>query len=1088
MTIAPSTAPASLAAARPATRFLLVAFFVSGATSLVFEVVWMRDLGLLFGATALAVASILAAYMAGLGLGGFLGGRVAARLRRPLLAYGLLEAAVALYALGLPALLHGLAPLTRALYQSYTPHFSTFSLLRFGLAFAALLVPTTLMGATLPVLARAVEAPGERGDLQVGRLYAANTFGALAGTLLAGFYLVPALGLFRGSLAATLAGLALSAVVLLQARRLGALPDAVPAPAPAAADSTEEGESEEAISPFLRAAVLVGFGLSGATSMAGEVLWSRALVQVIGGSTYAFSTILAAFLGGISLGSALVARRAERLRDPLLWLGLVEVLAAAATLLALNAFEPMTAIYRLMAGAGPGGRGPLALGVKVFACTALILPTALCLGAAFPLAVSLYARGRGLAARVGELYGANTLGCIAGSLVAGFLLVPRLGLERGLALAAAVNLAVGLVLLLQARGLSGGLRLATLGVLVLFGAVLLLKAPRWDLAFIAAGSHTGDGSRRLLFWEPGYSATISVNTGREAHVPTLALRTDGKTDASDFGDLDTQVQLALVPLIFHPDPKDFLVIGFATGTTCGAVLKDARVQRMDVLEIEPAMLAASHYFDHMNGRPLEDPRTHVIENDARNYYRVAPRRYDAIVSEPSNPWLAGPSHLFTAEAFREAHQLLRPGGVMVQWMQAYSMQPATAASILRAFREAFPHVRVISLGHQHDTLLLGSEQPLALNLEELQARMVPLQAELARTTLRDAWSLAAELVGDERSVDALTAGAPANTDDNGFVEFHAPRDGDAPTFLTWLTSTYEGPGDELLAQGRPAAEIGARLAFRQLLYENLEPVAGVARFLDGHGQPAMAQRVRHLRTLTLDAAPPATRWEAAVARLSAWLGDRPQPPLLPEESGAEGLEAQFAAWVAPNGSTPAAVAPPFRFLAAERAAAHGDCAALREVMPLALRLRESVLFTGFASNSANARALARAFSACGDPDTAATFTQVAERDRASFAADLLQLTPPQPLAALALDPESTAARLMLAQQRCAEGDAAGELEVLTPLVQLEGWRAPQVQRLAFLSRDLPADHPARKVVAAAWPYVPAEERHPLERCPQAGQD
>jgi spermidine synthase len=1081
----PEAAPAD--AQRRLERFLLLAFFVSGATGLIFEVVWTRQLVLVFGATSLAVSSVLAAYMAGLGLGGVLGGRLAERITRPLVVYGLLEGAVAIYGLAVPLIFRGLEPLYRALHHAYAPNFLTFSALRFVVVFFALLMPTTLMGATLPVLARFAAQRGRRADVGVSRLYAANTFGAVAGTLLAGFVLLERLGLFRANLCAAGAGLLLCAGVVLLARRLP-----VAKAATASEPGTEAGllpaDADDDDDAHLGRFIAFGFAVSGAASMINEVVWTRALVLLIGPSTYAFSVMLATFLAGLALGSALGAWRAPRLARPVLWLGIIEVLAAGTTLLALGAFEPMESIYRAFSGAEAGGRGPLALGVKALTAAALLMPTAICFGASFPLAAAAYARGKSLASRVGELYGANTLGCIVGSLAAGFFLVPRLGLEPALTIAATLNLAIGVLFYLRQHDLSSGLRLAGLVAFGIFGLAMVTHGPRWDPAYLAAGVRSGPNALvEVVFNEPGYNATISVTRAHVQHVPNLSLRTDGKPDASDIGDLDTQVQIGLVPLLLHPDPQDVLVVGFASGTTCGAVLKDPRVKRMDVLEIERAMVHASHLFDHMNGRPLEDPRTHLIETDARNHYRVSEQKYDVIVSEPSNPWLSGPSHLFTQEAFGEAHGLLKPGGIMIQWMQGYSLHPDTAATILAAFRQAFPHVRIFSIPQANDFMIVGSDRAIPLDLAAIdaRARQPAVAQELSRTGVQGALDLIAEEVGDQGSVDLLTAGHPANSDDNGYVEFHAPKDkNQAQQLASWLSKPYAGPYDELLAGGMSPEEIGGQMGFRVALFEELEMAPAMRRWLSAHQAQAAADRLDDAIFLRAPRAPPQTKWQALLARTALWLASRPQPVRFEgiAESFETPREGAFLSAMATGTEELTGADPLFRFVRLRKAAERGECARLDAQWTDIVGMREQATPVGLALTAANAHETATALARCGRAVEADAFSGLEHRTRTNLASFMLFAEGAAPEEALGIDPENQAALLRLASARCKAGDVAGEVAALTRIVATDAWRTGPAARLAFLARDRPASDLARAAALHAVPYFLPGEPHQLEGC------
>lgn len=1104
---------------------LLCAFFVSGLSGLLFEVVWTRLLVTVFGATSLAVASVLAAYMAGLGLGSLLGGRLADRLRRPLLAYALLEGGVALFGLAVPAGVAALTPLYRALYQAYSPHFLTFSLLRFSLLFFLLLVPTTLMGATLPILSR-FAAPDARGAAPVvARLYAVNTAGAVLGTLLAGLVLLPQVGLRATSGIACAVGLTLClAVMCLAWRHERALPPAAlatvttdaPVPpgvaeakaasSPADRSSISPAETRVATPPSdpphavawtpsrsaldaertsapavrpsaIELTVLLGLAVTGAASMIDEVAWTRALVQLVGPSTYAFSLMLAVFLAGLALGSGGAGWLLQRLGRPRLFFGLTQGLIGGASIVALLSFEPVQLLYRLVTGAAPGGRGPLALGMKALCAALLLLPTTLLIGAAFPLATAALVRTRErVGSRVGLVYAANTFGCILGSLLAGFLLVPSLGIERALQLAAALNIGVGVVMFGLGEALTPRLRAAGLLALLFFGLTVALRPLSWDGLLLTLGEHSAD--QALVFSRPGYNATVAVTLSKHRR-PMLTLSTDGKPDGSDVGDLHTQVQLGLVPMLFHDHPQKVLVVGLATGITAGAALADPRVRQLDVLEIERAMVDASHFFDAVNGRPLADPRTRLIEIDARNYYRAAAARYDVIISEPSNPWMSGPSHLFTREAFAEARALLRPGGVMLQWVQGYSLRPKTAATLFGAFREQFPHVLVLRVQNQHDFLLLGSERPLPLDLEALSRRLGPLEPALRRGGLEDAWDLVAEVVGDQASLARLTAGVPPNSDDNGAVEFGAPWDvGAQGDLVSWLVRAYPGPYATLLDQGASPQQIGGRLGFR--MGENFAPAMAepLERFLRAHGQAPLASEVAalvHLRSNASREENP-DAWVELLRRQRAWLfGEKPRQGPLELGLSPNTLEVQWLAAV--RGEVPAPLDDvvfdrPLGPMEARALADQGECEPVKAALPWFWQL----LLPGVGPNLGLARAaamgaeMAGALRRCQEPALAATVDGAAQRWRSELATLLAKASPERAHDALVFDGDSEEAWRQLAIASCQAKDRAGERTALLKLVALRPWDARFVARLSAISGDAP-DAAVRAAIERARPYA-----------------
>ncbi|MEW6271792.1 MAG: fused MFS/spermidine synthase, partial [Thermodesulfobacteriota bacterium] len=771
----------------PTERRTLVAvaacFFLSGLGSLALEVVWTRELRLVFGSTTLAASTILVAYMLGLGLGGLAGGRVAGRLANGVRAYGWVEIAIGLYALVVPWLLAQLPALNRTLLAGLD--FWPAALCRFALALALLLVPTALMGATLPILVAALTRRDPRIGAQTGLLYGLNTLGAVVGVFATTFVLFRALGLMWTNRAGALLDVAVGvvALVLVAPRITGAGADGAAASARAPAARRETRASGRVpVGVLLAVYAVVGF-----TALLYEVGWSRALAVVFGSSIYAFSSMLGAFLAGIALGSLIFRRWVDGTRSPVVLLagGMVALaLLASCTTIALPHLPGM--FLRVVESWGlDSGRIALA---QVVMCALVMLPPTLVLGGLFPLVARVLAdEVEDVGEAVGRVYFANTLGSAAGAFATGFVLLPALGLRETLALGAALDLlGAALLLVTGARAVRGkSLALAPLAAAALLLVVPLpfdrqaltrgvFKAPDAELDF-GIGLLPVDGRpvQELLFYRDGINATVSVH--REEGI--VALRVNGKVDASSFGDMSTQVLLGQIPLLFGPPARNVLVIGYASGVTTGSVATHASVERIDAVEIEPAIVEASRFFDRVSGSPLDDPRVELVLDDARSYLAATDERYDVIISEPSNPWMSGVSNLFTREFFAIAKGALAPGGRLLQWVQLYALDPRSLASIVAAVRAELPYVYGFAdFSGSPDLLLLATDRPLArADLPRWEALPGPVQDDLERIgnfSTADLWGLMRVTPQD---VDALVAKAPVvNGDDNMFIELGTP--------------------------------------------------------------------------------------------------------------------------------------------------------------------------------------------------------------------------------------------------------------------------------------------------------------------------
>jgi len=773
-----------------AVQALLVLFLLSGAVSLVYETIWARQLRLVLGASQLAVAIVLAAFMAGLALGGLAAARWAGRAPRPLLAYALLEAFIGAYALALPWLLNLATPLYLAWYGALTPEPALAGAMQFGLLGGLLLPPAAAMGATLPLAARFAAGRWPQAGREVGRLYGANTLGATLGAALAGFLLLPWLGVA----ATTWAAAGLSTLLALAAGGLAAASRPLPPPAPIPLQLRGQP-------PAQLPALLAVAGLGGGAALLCEVAWFRLLTLILGGSAYAFSIMLLAFLLGIGLGGWAGGAAADRSLAKGGRPRVLGHLAGLQMLLALLCWGAMFLyaelplsfvwLYDHLASQRPWllwpGQALLAL--------AVMLPPALLMGASFPYLVRAAAGPpEGLSRPVGLIYGVNTLGALAGAALGGLLLLPALHIRGTVLAAALVNLAAALIagLCLLAASRAQRLRAAALTLACgLLAALLLLVRPPWDPLLMTAGLYRyvgmlSDRSREgvlafavqpydLLFYQEGPSAVITVGRHRITH--HLWLATNGKVDASSHADLKTQVLLGHLPLLFRPQSRRVLVIGLGSGITAGAVTLHRAPRRIEVVEIEPAAAAASRLFADYNHRYFDDPRLRLHLNDARHHLLLCPDgAYDLISSEPSNPWLSGVSNLFTAEFFALGRRKLAPGGVWAQWLHTYAMTGRDLRSLLATFADAFAHARLFRV-NESDLILLGSDAPLPLSARALQAslsRRPAVAEELAAVEVLEATDLLGLYQMDRPRLLALGRGVPRNTDDNLLIEYSAP--------------------------------------------------------------------------------------------------------------------------------------------------------------------------------------------------------------------------------------------------------------------------------------------------------------------------
>jgi len=600
------------------------------------------------------------------------------------------------------------------------------------------------------------------------------------------------------------------------------------------ADGDGDGSKDAGVvSPLQRRVALWAFAVSGAAAMTYQVLWSRALAIVIGSSVYSFTLILLAFLVGLAAGAALWARLSRRSADPVRWLAATHLGVVAMVLLSGFLIDKLPAAFLgLLRGESFTADGILFCQFLLAALA--VLPATLFLGGVMPLTVRIYTSGLDRVGRdVGDAYSVNTLGAIVGSFAAGFVVLPGVGLRRGLLGAAAVSAAVGAALCAVSRGSPAKRGAAAAGALAVTAAAMLLL-PKWDLGHFQAGLFRVSIAKEivesgrwavpeLLEYDDGISTTVSV----ERWGKHLALKNNGKVDASNGDDMPTQIMVGLMPLLFHPGaldrPPRVAVVGYGSGVTVGAVTQFP-IAHADVVELEPAIVRASRWFADVNHRPDANPKVRILLDDGRNFLGRSDDTYDVVISEPSNPWITGVSNLFTADYWTMARRRLAEGGVFCQWAQLYELSPTNIKTILRTFASVFPYTYVFSAEDlSSDLILVATNRPLALDRARLARNFAneSVRRELLRADVRSADDLLAYLLLTPEEVAAFTAGADVNTDDNAKIEFGAPRDLlDYMRYDPYLARIYgEGwpygrfePWLTGLGEGRARAEAEAHIA------------------------------------------------------------------------------------------------------------------------------------------------------------------------------------------------------------------------------------------------------------------------------------
>ena len=735
---------------------LVCLLILSGICALVYQVLWLRLLALTFGVTTHAASTVLASFMGGLALGSFVAGRLADRVRHPLRLFGLVELSIGLCALATPTALAGVHRLYIAVFPHLPESLALATAVRFLLSFAVLLVPTALMGATLPIVVKSSVARLDRIGTRVGVLYASNTAGAIAGALLAGFYLVPQVGLTRSFLLAACANALVGVIAVITSRYVRAVPLAdIDAPV-----------MEASVIPRVSYVVLGVFAISGFASLALEVIWFRVLIVFLGPTTYAFTLMLASVLAGIAAGSAMVAP-VMRLRID--WLQALAVLQMGAAVVAVQSFSSLRRAARVpewlsSLAAWPGSDFLLPAAVATIVA---IFPTAVFMGLAFPVGLRLWAgaesAARHTAARIGVFYSLNVCGGIVGSIVAGFVLLPELGSRASLIAVSALFLLSGLLVQAVLARQRPALTVLVAGGAVFVFAVQALAVPQ-PLDIARRRVHPGAPT---LWQEEGIQTTVTVAGGPGTGNRLLYL--NGRHQADDAPAMVfIHRRIGALPAVLHPRPRRALVVGLGGGVTPGALSQFPGIQ-LDIVELSDSVVRAAAFFSHVNFDVLNRGNVRMHVDDGRNFLLRTRAQYDVITADAIFPELAGANNVNSVEYFRLVRNALAPDGVALHWNGGSTGTQYNL--ILRAFVAAFPEATLWGDG----TLMVGTKQSLTLSRSRIEAM-------LADPATRDVLSLMHVESFDhlERmfranpaDIRAFVGEGPLLTDDKPAIEYFA---------------------------------------------------------------------------------------------------------------------------------------------------------------------------------------------------------------------------------------------------------------------------------------------------------------------------
>ena len=749
---------------------LLLLFVGSGCAALIYEIVWFQLLQLVIGSSAVSLGVLLGTFMGGMCLGSLFLARTISRRQHPLRVYAFLELGIALVGI---LLLFGM-PLLGGIYIAWGGSGVSGILLRGVAASICLLPPTLLMGATLPAMSRWVESTPEVSWL--GFFYGGNIGGGVIGCLLAGFYLLRVHDTAFATFVAVGLNVLVAGVALAIAK---ATPDVQPAEDVAAAPLVRSSDAWP---------VYVAIGLSGMTALGAEVIWTRLLSLLFGATVYTFSLILAVFLFGLGIGSSLGSALAGRVARPRLALGWCQMLLCAA--MAWTAYMLTQSLPYWPINPSISTDPWFNFQLDLVRCLWAILPGAILWGASFPLALASVATGGKDPARlVGGVYAANTLGAIIGSVTASLLLVVWLGSQRAQQVLVLLSAVSALLMFESAAGEAAGKkpRVQFVGTLLLAagmgGAVLLARTIQPVPGILVAYGRyaaTRIGGAEIIYVGEGWNASVAVSRLSNG---VLNYHNAGKVQASsEPQDMRLQRMLGHMTTLIPRKPESVLVIGCGAGVTAGAVSVDPNVKTLTIAEIEPLVpKVVSKYFSNYNFAVVDNPKTHVVLDDARHFLLTTNQKFDAITSDPLDPWVKGAAMLYTKEFFETAKAHLNPGGAVTLFVQLYESNSAAVKSEIATFLEVFPGGVVwgnTNNGAGYDLVLLGQAEPTQIDVEAVQARlsspaMTPVAKSLSEIGMFSAVDLFANYAGTKADLAPWLADATINRDRNLRLQYLA---------------------------------------------------------------------------------------------------------------------------------------------------------------------------------------------------------------------------------------------------------------------------------------------------------------------------
>ena len=764
-------------------------FVISGIAGLIYQVVWFKYLSLFLGNTTYAQMTVLATFLGGLAFGNYLFGKRSDSITNPVRVYSLLELFIGVYCLLYPTInsLVGNLFLSTASNLNLISKPFLFTGTRFLVAVILLFLPATAMGGTLPVLSNFFVERLQDARKEIATLYFLNSFGAVIGVVFAGFVLIKEFGLDITIYSTAFLNIFAGLVGFYLSRKQNKLLERELV----AAEDSNHKDLFEVDKQTVKRVVLVA-GISGMAALLYEMVWVRLLINFFGSSTYAFSIMLMAFIGGITLGSLVISRNVLKKYNYVKLMTFLQGAIGFSTMFALLFYERLPYLLWKVSALFSKSRESfeLFLAVEFIICFCLMLLPTLFMGMSLPVASEIVSASyKKIGVSVGRVFSVNTLGTVVGVILTGLVFIPLFGIKKTFEIGVALNLFGAFLLLSKYKSFSAKEKVFFYSICSIAFCSYLVFFQKWNEKVLLSGVFRSFGvhppssfdefakgftDEEIIFYKEGMNATVAVTQSLQ-NKTNKRLIINGKPDASTFFDMPTQVLLGEIPMMLHPDPKNIFVVGFGSGTTLGSVL-NSPVKKIICAEISKEVISAASLFEHENKNCINDPRVKIINEDAVTLLKLSKEKYDVIISEPSNPWVAGMGNLFSKEYFEKCSASLADGGIMVQWFHIYEADDDVVKLVLNTFSSVFPYSQLWG-GVSNDIILVGSKKEIKISPEVINEKFSSLliKQDFERIGINNPFTFLACQSVSPRGFFSLSNDYPINSEIHPLLEFLAPR-------------------------------------------------------------------------------------------------------------------------------------------------------------------------------------------------------------------------------------------------------------------------------------------------------------------------